>query len=152
MAWEIHTKTTIEADAATVWRVLTDFSSYQEWNPTLVRARGTAEIGERLWLHLSLPTGFRVPFRPRVTVIEPEHELRWQGSVNGVLTTEHAVSIVPATGAENEDRVRLVQRERLEGPLAVPVMGVMGAAVREGIEAMSEALAQRAENRDESDD
>lgn len=147
MAWETHTQTTIRADPATVWRVLTDFSSYYEWNPTLVRARGTAEIGERLWMQLSLPTGFRVPFRPRVTVVEPERELRWQSSVSGVLTTEHAVSIVPSDGADNGDRVRVVQHERLDGPFAIPLMGVMGGAVREGIEAMSEALARRAETR-----
>lgn len=145
MVWEIHTETTIEADAAAVWRVLTDFSAYDEWNPTLVRARGSAEIGERLRLYHSLPTGFGVPFRPRVTVVEPERELRWRVTVGSVLAAEHVVSIVPTDG--EGDRVRLVQREEVEGPLAVPAMGLLGGAIRDGLEAMNDALATRVEAR-----
>jgi len=153
MAWETHTATTIESGAATVWDVLTDFSVYHEWNPTLVRARGTAEIGEHLLFTLSLPNGITVPFRPRVTVVEPNRELRWQLSVGGVLRTEHAVSITPTNGTANDgDRVRLLQRERLTGPLAVPLMGVMGATVRNGIEDMTASLAGRAESRSETHD
>jgi hypothetical protein len=147
MAWETHTATTIESDPATVWDVLTDFSAYDEWNPTLVRARGTAEIGEYVWFTLSLPNGITVPFRPRVTVVEPNRELRWGFSVDDVLRTEHAVSIVPTDGTANGGRVRLLQRERVTGPFAVPVMGVLGATVRAGVETMSESLARRAEFR-----
>lgn len=141
MAWETHTRTRVEADRSTVWTVLIDFETYEEWNPTLPRARGSAEIGERLWLVVTLRNGIRVPFRPRVTVVEPERELRWQVSLGDLVRTEHVVSIERVRSGT----VRLEQSERVDGPLAIQFMEHLGGPIRDGIEAMSEALATRAE-------
>lgn len=152
MGWETYVSTTVSADAPTVWSVITDFSSYSEWNPTLVRAKGTAEIGERLRFMLVLPTGIRVPFRARVCVVEEERELRWRGSLKGVITSEHAIKIESLDADPPAERVQVVQRERLEGSLALPLMGVLGSTVREGIEDMTAALGNRAERLSETED
>lgn len=144
MAWETHTSTTVEADRATVWTVLTDFETYEEWNPTLPRARGSAEIGERLWLVVALPNRVTVPVRPRVTVVEAERELRWQVSLGDLVRTEHVVSIERRPSGV----VRLEQSERVDGPLAIPFMEHLGGPIRDGIEAMSAALATRAQARE----
>jgi uncharacterized protein YndB with AHSA1/START domain len=37
----------IDATADRVWRVLTDVSAYDRWNPFIVHADGTAEAGAR---------------------------------------------------------------------------------------------------------
>jgi hypothetical protein len=76
-----------------------------------------------------------------VTVVTPERELRWQVRFGGVLAAEHGISIESL----DDGRVRLVQREHVEGPFAIPVMGRVGDTVRRGIEAMNDALATRAE-------
>jgi hypothetical protein len=141
MAWETHTETTVDAGAGTVWTVVTDFETYEDWNPTLIRARGAPEIGERLSLRLSLPNGRTVPYRPRVTVVTAERELRWTVRFGGMLAAEHGIWIESL----DDRRVRLVQREHVEGPLAIPVMGRLGDSVRRSIEAMNDALADRAE-------
>lgn len=152
MGWETYVSRIITADSPAVWSVITDFSSYSEWNPTLVRATGAAEIGERLRFHLVLPGGVRVPFRARVSVVEEERELRWRGSIKGVITTEHAIQIEELTADTEGERVRVVQRERLDGALALPGMGVLGSTVREGIEDMNAALANRVERLSETED
>jgi hypothetical protein len=54
-----HTEIEIDAEAERVWEVLTDFSSYHEWNPMIRRASGELQVGTRLQLHFE-PTG-----RPR---------------------------------------------------------------------------------------
>jgi uncharacterized protein YndB with AHSA1/START domain len=41
----------IEAPPDVVWRVLTDFAAYPEWNPFIVRIGGDLTVGQVLDLH-----------------------------------------------------------------------------------------------------
>lgn len=54
---ELRTEVEIRAPAAVVYRVLTDFARYPEWNPFLTTLSGKLEPGSRLELELSLPEG-----------------------------------------------------------------------------------------------
>lgn len=144
MAWEISVRDRIRAPQSTVWDVVTAFDAYAEWNPTLTRVRGTPELGERLRVTLSLPSGIRVPFVATVTVLDPERELRWSTGLPsvGAIDAEHAFVIEP-----DGDEVVFEQRERFEGALAEPLLARLSTEVRTGFEAMNEALAERAERR-----
>ena len=44
---ELHSEIEIAASAQRVWDILTDFSSYPQWNPFIRRISGEAKIGER---------------------------------------------------------------------------------------------------------
>ena len=73
--------TGIEIDASTerVWRVLTDFASYPEWNPMIRRASGELRPGARLKIRFE-PEGSRGRiFRPKLLVVDANRELRWLG-------------------------------------------------------------------------
>lgn len=88
---EILTEVLIDAEPSRVWQVLTDFSSYPEWNPMLSSARGELVPGGRLELCFEPEGGRRRTFRPRLLVVEPGRELRWLGSpgVPGLLESQH---------------------------------------------------------------
>jgi transposase len=50
---------TIDIDAALpeVWAVLTDLSSYREWNPLFVDAAGNVAVGQRITRRPGRPAG-----------------------------------------------------------------------------------------------
>src|SRR5688500_12760347 len=89
---EIRTEIEIEAEPSKIWRVLTDFRSYPEWNPFIVSIEGELAPGARLALTTSEPESNRErSFAVRVKSCEPARELRWLGhrGMKGLLDGEH---------------------------------------------------------------
>ena len=76
---ELRTEVEIAAPIAHVYRVLTDFRSYETWNPFLTALRGKLSVGEKLKLEMSLPEGKTYLLEPRVTHVTENAELRWSG-------------------------------------------------------------------------
>jgi hypothetical protein len=133
----------IAASPAVVWRVLTDFASYPEWNPFIRRLTGEPRVGARLEV-TAQPAGRKaMTFKPTVLVADPERQLRWLGRVlmPGVFDGEHAF-IIETTPAG----CRLRQEEDFGGVL-VPLFGTMLRDTAKSFEAMNLALKQRAERR-----
>src|ERR1051325_3394034 len=121
MMRQILTAIDIEATADAIWRVLTDFKSYPEWNPFLRRLVGEPKVGARLEV-TAQPEGRKpMTFKPTVLVAEPGRELRWLGRVlmPGIFDGEHAFIIEPqAKGC------RLRHEETFTGLLG-PLFGAM---------------------------
>ncbi len=140
---ELRTEIEIDAPARRVWDVLTDFESLPEWNPFMQRASGELTPGATLEIHLKLPDGMGMTFKPRVLVAEPGRELRWVGSTlfPGIFDGEHIFEIEPVDGGS----CRLVQREQFSGVLVWPMLAMIGGKTRRGFEAMNQALKARAE-------
>src|SRR3990172_6000852 len=94
----VHTEIEINAPAQRVWQVLTDLAGYAEWNPMIRRASGEIRTGSRLKIYFN-PSGSRGrTFRPKLLVVEPNRELRWQGQpgVPYIIESEHFFLITPA--------------------------------------------------------
>ncbi len=140
---EIHTELEISASAERVWEVLTDFSSYPEWNPMIRRASGEARAGERLELYFA-PSGRKgTTFRPKLLVVEPSRELRWLGQpgIPRLFESEHFFII-----EENRrNEVRLVHDMIFYGLLIPLVRKRLEGPVRQPFEEMNKALKTRAE-------
>jgi len=67
----------IDAPMRTVWRLMTDFARYRDWNPFVVRAEasGPLDVGTRLKLTAQMPMGYRTHTRHRLTeVSQPDDE------------------------------------------------------------------------------
>ena len=109
---EIHTEIEINASAEKVWRVLTDFAAYPEWNPFVQFVEGEVRVGTRLQVYIQPSGGNGMLFRPTVLVADPNRELRWLGHLwfPGLFDGDHSFSIEPL----GEGHVRFVQRERLK--------------------------------------
>ncbi|GIH91726.1 SRPBCC family protein [Planobispora siamensis] len=136
----IRTEVEIDASPEKVWRVLTDFAAYPEWNPFIVSARGEARVGARLTNKLS-NDGRVMTFSPTVLAATPGRELRWIGRfvMPGITDGEHYFLIEDLGGG----RSRLVQGETFTGAL-VPFAGKL-LDVADDFAAMNTALKARAE-------
>lgn len=143
MARDIETTTDIHAPIADIWRILTDFPQYEEWNPLLIRASGSLSVGNRLGITLRLPGSRPMSFSPTLIALVPEREFRWLGTLgfSALFAGEHIFQLVP----QSNGTIRLKHSERFTGILP-PLMGLQWyERVRQGFESMNRALKLRAE-------
>ena len=142
---QLHTVIDINASVEQVWRVLTDFSAYREWNPFIVSISGEIRPGARLKVRVQPPGGRGMTFRPTVLVADRNRELRWLGRLlfPGIFEGEHAFQITRL----EKDRVHLVQRETFRGLLVPLLRRLLNGHTRAGFEAMNRALKERAEQK-----
>jgi hypothetical protein len=141
-----HIRSEIEIAAAPdrVWRVLTDFAAYPNWNPFIRSISGEQNPGARLDVTIQPDGGKTMSFNPKLLVFAPQKELRWKGQVlvRGLFDGEHYFQLVEASAG----RVRFTQGEMFSG-LLVPLLfrGSMLAGTERGFAAMNQALKERAE-------
>ena len=139
----IKTETIIQASAERVWAEITDFPSFPDWNPFVREASGRLEPGQQLKIKLRLDHGLKMTFKPRVTVVEPNRELRWLATFGrlGVFDVDRAFLIEPHDGG-----VRFVMSEECTGWLT-PVMFAtnLEAQLYRGYDAFNQALRMRVE-------
>lgn len=140
---EISTQVDIEASPAEVWRVLTDFDRYAEWNPFMREASGQARVGETLTIKLFPEGGRPMQFSPKVLVAEEGVELRWLGRMLGgfVFSGKHRFLLTPQNGG-----TRVNHSEQFSGLLS----HIMGGTIDnfEGdFRRFDAALKQRVEGR-----
>jgi uncharacterized protein YndB with AHSA1/START domain len=69
-------KTNIRANAAVIWRILTDAQGFPRWNSTVNCIEGQIREGERLRLHVP---GTDRTFTPRVSDVVPNERMTWTG-------------------------------------------------------------------------
>ena len=141
---ELRTEIEIDAPIEKVWRALTDFASFPEWNPFIRRIKGTPTIGSRLEVTLGASGTKPMTFRPRVLNVVPNRELRWLGRLGlpRLFDGEHIFELVPL----GPNRTRFVQRERFRG-LFVPFLATsLDRDARRGFEEMNRALRARVSN------
>jgi len=75
---ELRSEVEIDAPPSHVYAVLTDFSSYEAWNPFLTGVRGELAVGRKLSVEMSLPEGSVYTLEPEVTLVTAAEELRWR--------------------------------------------------------------------------
>ena len=141
---EIYTEKEIEAPPETVWEVLTDLDSYEDWNPHFTSASANGELEEGSSVDVLINPSGTSSMNATVDIksFEPERELVWEGTlfVSLIFNGVHTFELEPI----GDDRTRFVNRENLSG-LVVPF--VTDEDTEDDYEEMNEALAERAEAR-----
>lgn len=139
---DLRSEVEINAPPEHVFRVLTDFSRYHEWNPFIPSISGKLALGEQLALELSLPEGKTYELKPRVIGLSEGRELRWRGSylLPSMLEAEHYFLLSPL----DERLTRFAQGQKLSGFLLRFAGGGLNLALR-GFAYMNQALKKRAE-------
>ena len=141
---ELHTHIEIAASPERVWKILTNFAAYQEWNPFIRRVTcANLKADEQIEIALLPPGGEGWTFAPTLISVHPERELKWLGRFifPGLFDGEHRFVIEPL----DAHHVRFVQSEQFRG-LLVPLFGNMLEKTRAGFEEMNRALKTRAES------
>ena len=150
MARELITTIEIQADAERVWRILTDFSKYSDWNPFIKKAYGPLQEGRRITVSPQPPGRRMWTFRPRLLKVVPNRELTWLGHtlLPGLADGKHYFVI--ETVAEN--RIRLVHGEVFSGLLVPFIWSALRKTALSGFEAMNTELKRVAESENPVDD
>ena len=139
---DLRSEVEINAPAAHVLRVLTDFERYHEWNPFIPTIAGKAIVGQRLTLELSLPEGKTYRLKPLVTRAS-ESEVAWRAAYvfPFLLEAEHYFLL----SARGEQLTRFAQGQKLSGFLLRFAGNGLNLALR-GFAHMNQALKKRAES------
>ena len=138
----LRTEIDIDAPAARVWAVLTDFAAFPQWNPFIRYIDGILSPRLPLTVRIQPPGGRALTFRPTVLRVEPERELAWRGRtlVAGIFDGEHVFTLDPRGGG-----VRFIHAERFSGALVPLLRRSLETTTKQGFEAMNAALKARAE-------
>jgi hypothetical protein len=133
----------IDAPREEVWRALTDFSSYGQWNPYIRAIHGDLAPGRPLTVTVAPPGGPGRTFSPTVTGVEENREFRWAWGMwkPELFLGEHIFTLESA----GPGRTRFVHHEDFTGWL-VPLHRAFRFGVTErGFRAMNQALKARLE-------
>lgn len=134
----------IQAPAAQVWYMLTNFQEYTDWNPFIRHVQGQAVPEAPFEMHMTPPDGGSMKTKARLVNVENETELRWQSHmvVPGLLDMEYKMRI---EDVPNDKRVLFLQQVDIGGLLA-PLFTGKATAMEKGFDVMNEALKDRAES------
>lgn len=103
---------TIEADADTIWSILTDASHYPEWDSGVVRVEGRIAPGERVKVVSSANPGRAFPVK--VTEFSPGRTMTWTGGMPmGLFKGVRTFTLTP----QGDGVTRFSMREEYTGPL-----------------------------------
>jgi hypothetical protein len=140
---EVRSEVEINSYPEGVWRILTDFATYDQWNPFINKIIGVPTEGSKIDIHIESPSGKNRKYSPRITKVEEGRELRWVGksSLPGFLNAEHIFTIEE----RQPERVRFTQREIFNGLLTRLFGKSVDTDVRQGFQDMNDALKKRAE-------
>jgi hypothetical protein len=140
---ELTTEIVIGASADKVWSVLTDFTSYPEWNPFVVCIQGELAPNARLAVKIKPPGGRGMKLKPAITKLDPGKQFSWTGRlpVPGAFQGEHRFQV----WSLGEARTLLIHSERFSGLLVPLLKKSLETSTRAGFEAMNEAVKERAE-------
>jgi hypothetical protein len=140
---EVSAEIEINSYPESVWKILTDFATYDQWNPFINKIIGIPTEGSKIDIYLETPSGKNRKYSPRITKVEEGRELRWSGksSLPGLLNAEHIFTIEEL----RPERVRFIQREVFNGLLTRIFGKGVDIDVRQGFQDMNDALKKRAE-------
>jgi hypothetical protein len=140
---ELRAEVEISAPVSHVYRVLTDFEHYPEWNPFITAISGKLLSGQELSVEMSLPEGKTHVLKPRLTQVADNSELRWRGHFlfPALLDVEHFFRL----SERGESLTHVVQGENFSGWLLRFAATTLTQTAR-GFVYMNQALKKRAES------
>lgn len=139
---QVQGEITIDAEAARVWAVLTDFAAYPEWNPFITRISGPLEVGQKLTVRMQPPGGRGITFKPTVTTVDEGRRFAWLGRLLVPRIFDGAHEFVLSSVAGN--RTQVIQRETFTGILVVFFRRTLK-RTSAGFDQLNEALKARVE-------
>lgn len=144
MAFVLRETLEIEAPVALVWEVIADLPRYPEWNPFVVAARSSLEVGDPIFMRVRLFPFFVQPQRETVLECLPQQRLCY--GVAGIplyaLRSLRSHELRP----DGPERTHYRSHFELDGWLAPLTRALLGRRLERGFGAATRALKERAEH------
>ena len=138
----------ISASADMVWDVLTDFSRYPEWNPSLPSISGELRSGGTVSMTLAMPGRPSAKVKARLNDVEAGRRLTWQGNVGADWLFAGARQFL--IDPQPDGTVLFTHIEDVSGALFPVFRAVMGSAIQGHHDALNVALRERCERQPQS--
>lgn len=140
----LYTEIQIDAPAAVVWKILTDFKTYPDWNPFIQSFDILPEPGRKFSVTIQPTDKSPMTFKPVCLALIPETEFRWLGHMffQGLFDGEHIFELKVL----GPDKTLLIQRENFSGILVPLLWSQIETSTRSGFENMNRQLKNRAES------
>ncbi len=140
---EIKGSADIDAPLGRVWQAVTDFKSYPEWNPWIIRMDGESVVGCKVAVTVKAPGRKDTNFTSEVLKIQPNQEILMKGTIiKGMLSDDHLFKFEPI----GENKTRFFQSVAFKGALS-PMIGGMVRDQQKGLDLMNEAMKKLCEGR-----
>jgi uncharacterized protein YndB with AHSA1/START domain len=134
----------IATPASFVWDVLVDYPNYPQWNPYTVRVETTLAVGDPIDLTLPAPDGSGGTFvnREFIRIVDPPRHLRYDtgDAMPGIFAVRD--QWIEELGP---DRCAYHTTDTITGKYASVVLESNGAWIKDGFDAVANALKARAE-------
>ncbi len=144
MSVKLEHRLGIQAPAHVVWEVISDLSTWREWNPLYPEAKGVIGFGEQLTLTLAPPGGKPRIIRPVVLDWAPDEAIHWRlSTMAGLMTSIRYLEIEKM----HDTGCIFSNGELFDGLLASAIGRRAKRRIRAGFAAMGEAVRDRAEAR-----
>lgn len=141
---EIKSEITINATPQTVWKYLTDFGSYPDWNPFILSFEGKFANHENVKVRIK-PYGSKpMDFKPVILKIDKNKEIRWKGVlwVKGLFDGEHYMKLT-----DKNSSTLFIQGESFSGILVPFLKKLIDPKTLKGFQLMNEKLKKRVESK-----
>lgn len=118
----IHSEIKIEASPSRVWKILTSFHEYEQWNPFITSIKGIVATGNRITVKIQPINSSSMTFKPTVLSYVQNKEISWQGKlfIKGLFDGEHTFRLID----NNDGTTTFIQSETFRGIL-VPLFSKM---------------------------
>lgn len=138
MTKQIKTSITINASREKVWKILTNFEKYPEWNSFVKSVKGDVKVGNRIQVKLPEMT-----FKPVVLVFNENREFKWIGRLwfKGLFDGEHRFYLTD----NGDGTTNFEHSEKFSGILVKLFSKSLDKNTKIGFEQMNEELKLRAE-------
>ena len=139
MEKQIKTSITINASKEKIWKILTDFENYPEWNSFIKSVTGEVKVGNQIQIKLQGMT-----FKPVVLTFKENTELKWLGHLwfKGLFDGEHKFKLID----NGNGTTKFEQSENFSGILVKLFTKSLDKDTKKGFEQMNKELKLRAEN------
>ncbi len=139
---QIKTEILIDASAPNIWKILTDFDSYPDWNPFIKLFEGKPSKGERFTVVIQPPNAKPLTFKPVCLEMTENKKFSWKGQlfIKGLFDGEHIFEL-----HEKNGKTTFIQRENFSGLLVPLIWKQMNTKTIKGFEMMNRSLKERAE-------
>ncbi len=140
----IQTETIIASPQDKIWKLLTDFNGYGDWNPFIIKISGDLKVGSTLHVTMSIEGRDPAALQPKVLSVVEKEKFCWRGrlGIPGMFQGTHYFTLEEIeTG-----KTRFIHGEIFKGFMVGIILRRIGKQTLDGFEKMNQALKEKAEN------